>query len=90
MIAAYLLAELTEAGFALRGVAGKIMVSPASRLSPDQRAAVTTMRGALLALLDPEEPDWESACRSFREREEYMLAKETAAAAAAAGKRGER
>jgi hypothetical protein len=49
-----LLAALRARGFALAAAGGKVTVSPGSRLTPDDRAALTRHKGALLALLEGE------------------------------------
>jgi hypothetical protein len=51
---AALLADLRARGFALVPSKGVLKVSPASALTPDDRAALTRHRGALLALLEGE------------------------------------
>jgi hypothetical protein len=52
--AAALLADLRARGFALVPAKGVLRVSPASALTPDDRAALTGHKGALLALLEGE------------------------------------
>lgn len=47
-----LLDLLRHAGFTLRLTAGKIFVSPASKLGPDERQAIAAHREGLIALLD--------------------------------------
>lgn len=55
-----LLADLAQRGFSLRTVAGKIVVTPASRLTPEDRDAIGNCRADLLAILSPGEP-WNTA-----------------------------
>lgn len=50
-----LLASLRASGFTLRPEGGLLLVSPASRLTGDQRAALIAHKPALLALLAEEE-----------------------------------
>jgi hypothetical protein len=51
MSAPQLLADLTAAGFTLTAQGGSLVVSPSSRLTDAQRAAVRTHRADLLALV---------------------------------------
>lgn len=53
MYAAELLALLSSSGFTVRLDGGKLLVSPASRLTDDERAALREHRERLLDLLDP-------------------------------------
>ncbi len=55
-----LLADLSHRGFALRTVAGKIVVTPASRLTPEDRDAIGKCRAELLKILSPCEP-WKAS-----------------------------
>lgn len=48
-----LLGLLRNAGFGVRLADGKLLVSPASRLTGDERAAIAEHREGLVALLDP-------------------------------------
>lgn len=58
-----LLASLREAGFTLHLDAGRVMVAPASKLTPDQRGAIARNRDALAALLDhPSEDAVQAMC----------------------------
>lgn len=47
-----LLAKIKAAGFSVREELGRLVVSPASRLTETQRETIKTNRDALLALLD--------------------------------------
>lgn len=48
-----LLSLLRSSGFTVRLDAGKLLVSPASRLTDDERAALKEHRAGLLEILDP-------------------------------------
>jgi hypothetical protein len=52
MTAPDLLATLRCSGFTVRSADGKLLVSPASRLTADERQAIAEHREGLLALLD--------------------------------------
>jgi hypothetical protein len=54
--ASELLVDLARRGLSLRVVAGKIMVTPASRLTPKDRETIGKYRVDLLAMLSPGEP----------------------------------
>lgn len=51
-----LLIDLEGQGFSLKASGGKLIVSPASRLTADQREAIAANRDALLALVAVPEP----------------------------------
>ena len=52
---ALLLASLDEQGLSLRAAGGKLLVSPATRLTPELRDAITALRAPLLATLGEDE-----------------------------------
>lgn len=49
-----LLISLRSAGFTLRAESGKLIVSPASQLTPEQRDAIVANKPALMALVQAE------------------------------------
>lgn len=51
MTAAALLADLSGRGFALRADGDRVLIAPASELSPDDRTAIAAVRDDLHALL---------------------------------------
>ena len=65
MIAARLLAALRRRGFAVRLDGGRVLIAPASQLTPGDVAEIGEYRGELLALLAAEVPpaEWTDADR---------------------------
>lgn len=54
MTPADLLSVLRQRGYALRVAAGKLLVSPAARLAPEERLAIQEHRDGLIAALEAE------------------------------------
>jgi hypothetical protein len=63
MTPAALLASLRAAGLTVRTNGVKVLVSPTSRLTPEQTDAIITHRAALLALLIDEMPSEEDVAK---------------------------
>lgn len=74
MTATDLYRSLKEESFSIRNDAGRLLVSPASKLSDEQRLAIKKHREDLLRLASDQESSFRKDCWALFDRAEFLVA----------------